>query len=111
MGRARAAIGRALYGTEPPGSGIIYIWERALPKGSIVPNPYTDRVRMIVIESTTEKVGEWVAEERNVYEDYRRAFGEDPPVISGIAVMTDSDDTGTSATAWYGDISFHRAQP
>lgn len=111
LDRAWSALGRALYGVEPPFAGINYIWERALPKGSVVPNAYTDRVRMIVLESGPDQVGRWVAEERNVYEDYRRAFGAEPPMISGLALMTDSDNTGASATAWYGDISFHRAQP
>ena len=66
---------------------------------------------MIVVESGQDQVGRWVAEERNVYEDYRRAFGTEPPMISGLALMTDTDDTAASATAWYGDISFHRGEP
>jgi hypothetical protein len=111
LDRAWSALGRALYGVEPPFAGINYIWERALPQGTILPNAHTDRVRMIVVESGRGQVGQWVAEERNVYEDYRRAFGAEPPMISGLALMTDTDDTGESATAWYGDISFGRAQP
>jgi hypothetical protein len=63
---------------------------------------------MIVVRSGAARVGAWVEEERNVYEDYRKAFGEDPPMIKGIAVMTDTDDTGESATAYYGDIAFHK---
>ena len=111
LDRAWSALGRTLYGVEPPFAGINYIWERALPKGSIVPNAYTDRMRMIVVESGPDQVGRWVTEERNVYEDYRRAFGTEPPMISGLALMTDADDTAESATAWYGDISFHPGEP
>jgi len=37
-------------------------------------------------------------------EDYKQAFGKEPPMISGIAIMTDTDNTGESATAYYGDI-------
>jgi hypothetical protein len=55
-------------------------------------------------------VGEWVEVERNVYEDYKRAFKEEPPPVSGIAVMTDTDQTGESATAWYGDIELRMAK-
>lgn len=111
LDRAWAALGRTLYGVEPPFAGINYVWERALPKESILPNAYTDRVRMIVVESGPDRVGQWVSEERNVYEDYRRAFGTDPPMISGLALMTDADNTGEAATAWYGDISFHPPNP
>lgn len=41
---------------------------------------------------------------RNIVDDYRRAFGEDPPHVGAIAIMTDTDNTGETATAWYGDI-------
>lgn len=108
--RAATAMGRALYGVEPPSAGINYIWERRIQKETILPNAYTDRVRMVVVESGPERIGQWVNEERNVFEDYKRAFGEEPPTISGIAVMTDGDNTGESARAWYGDISFHRGE-
>lgn len=59
---------------------------------------------MIVVESGSAKLNTWITEERNVYEDYKRTFGEDPPMISGVAIMTDTDNTGESAEAYYGDI-------
>jgi hypothetical protein len=52
-----------------------------------------------------------VTEERNVLEDYRKAFGEDPPLINGVAIMTDTDNTGESAVAYYGDIWFKKIGP
>lgn len=42
-----------------------------------------------------------------VYEDYKRIFGEEPPLLGGVAIMTDTDDTRDEATAWYGDIVLH----
>jgi hypothetical protein len=107
--RAKAAAARILYGQTPPLAVITYLWESRAPRGTTLPSPYADRVRMIVVESGEEKVGQWGEEERNVADDYRRAFGEDPPMISGVAVMTDTDNTGESVTAWYGDILFRRA--
>lgn len=97
--------GRALLG-DIPIAAINYIWESKAPKGTIVDNAYTDFVKMIVVESGQEKIGQWVQEERNVYEDYKKAFGAEPPLISGVAIMTDTDNTGETATAYYGDISF-----
>jgi hypothetical protein len=76
--------------------------------GTIVPNPYTDRVKMIVVESGEAKLHQWVNEERNIYEDYKKAFGEEPPMISGVAIMTDTDNTGETAIAYYGDILFKK---
>jgi hypothetical protein len=60
---------------------------------------------VVAVESGPGKVGTWVAEQRNIYEDYKRAFGEEPPRIGAVAVMTDTDDTGDDVTAWYGDIT------
>jgi len=99
---------RVLYGQHPPLRAINYIWESTAPKGTVVPNPYASRVLMIVVESGPEKINQWVNEERNVLQDYRKAFREDPPLISGVALMTDTDNTGEAATAYYGDISFRK---
>ncbi len=101
-------VERLLYGKYPPLAALNYIWESKAPLGTIAPNPYTDRARMIVVESGPSRIGEWIAEERNVYDDYRKAFGSEPPRISGVAIMTDTDDTAEKATAYYGDIVFRR---
>jgi len=63
-------------------------------------------VRMIVAESGAANLGKWVTIRRNVAADFRTAFGEDPPAISGVVLATDTDNTGESATAYYGDIRF-----
>ncbi|MBI4401695.1 MAG: DUF3047 domain-containing protein [Nitrospirae bacterium] len=107
--KAKYETARLLYGQYPPIGAINYIWESKAPKGTVVPNPYTDRARMIVVESGAERLNQWVSEERNLYEDYKKAFGEDPPMISGVAIMTDTDNTGETATAYYGDIVFRMA--
>jgi len=99
---------KLLYGQYPPLAAIDYIWESKAPVGTMVPNPYTDRVMMFVVESGSAKLDQWVSEERNVYEDYKKAFKEEPPMISGVAIMTDTDNTGESATAYYGDILFKK---
>lgn len=99
---------RLLYGEYPPLAAINYIWESKAPVGTMVPNPYTDRAMMFVVESGSAKLEQWVSEERNVYEDYKRAFKEEPPMISGVAIMTDTDNTGESAIAYYGDIVFKK---
>jgi hypothetical protein len=57
---------------------------------------------------SAETPGDGPPAERNIVEDYRKAFGEEPPMISGVAIMTDTDNTGESVTAYYGDIRFRR---
>jgi hypothetical protein len=99
---------RLIYGQYPPIGAINYIWESKSPIGTIVPNPYTERVYMFVTQSGSDKLNQWVTEERNIYEDYKKAFGEDPPHISGVAIMTDTDNTKESAVAYFGDIVFKK---
>lgn len=86
-----------------------YIWANQAEKGTIAPNPFTDWVYMIATQSGGLKSGQWIVETQNILEDYRQAFGENPPDITGVAIMTDSDNTGGSATAYYGDIIFRKA--
>jgi hypothetical protein len=100
--------GRAIFGDIPIGA-LNYIWETKTPIGTIVENPYTNFAQMIVVESGPLKVRTWVDEERNIYEDYKNAFGEEPPMINGVAIMSDTDNTKEQATAYYGDIIFQKS--
>jgi hypothetical protein len=84
---------------------INYIWANKLPKGESLPNAFTSNAMMVAVESGDGKAGTWVTEERNLYEDYRRLFGEEPPEIGAVALMTDTDNTGGKAVAYYGDIT------
>ena len=107
--RFKYGIAKKLYGEYPPHSGINYIWANRLPKGGSTPNPYTDRVMMLAVRSGDADAGKWLSEEHNVLDDYRRLFKEDPPRLAGIAVMTDTDNTGSQAEAWYADIELSSA--
>ena len=86
---------------------INYVWAAKMPKGSEAPSPYTANSVIVAVESGEELAGKWVSEERNIYEDYKRIFGEEPPLLGGVVIMTDTDDTQDEATAWYGDITLH----
>jgi len=104
--RMKVEMFKLYYGDYPPLRAICYIWDNKNPPGQMVANPYTDRVMMFVVESGTEKLNQWITEERDITKDYQAAFGEPQTAITSIAVMTDTDNTGGSATAWYGDIWF-----
>ncbi len=107
--KAKYETAKFIYGQYPPIGAINYIWESKSPIGTMVPNPYTDRVIMIVIESGKTRVNEWITEERNIYQDYMKTFGGNPPKISGVAIMTDTDNTKESAVAYFGDIVFKKS--
>lgn len=87
-----------------PTRALNYIWANKAEKGTIASNPYTDWVKMIAVQSGNDNAGLWKSEKRNIYEDYREAFGEEPPNITGVQIMTDSDNTESSAKAAYGKI-------
>jgi len=55
---------------------------------------------MIALQHGESRKGEWIEERVNILNDYRKAFGEDPPETAGIAIMSDSDNTGESSTAY-----------
>lgn len=113
--RLKLGLARMIYGDGVPLAVLCYVWDARAPADAIAPNAYTDRVRMVVAESGRTNIGRWVSVERNVYRDYQRAFGGDaakpPPVpaISAVIVSTDTDNTGESIEAFYGDIWFAAA--
>jgi hypothetical protein len=108
--RLKIRLARALYGSDVPLGALCYVWATRHPAGASTWNAYTDRVRMIVAQSGERFVGTWVTIERNVADDYRLAFGAEPPRITGVAVATDTDNTGERAVAYYGDIEFLEVQ-
>jgi len=85
-----------------------YIWSEKVPAGTrLASNGGLTQVR--VLRSGTEGRGEWRQEKVNVLEDYRRYFdAKEPPKPIGIAVLTDSDETKSSAAGDYADFKVCR---
>jgi hypothetical protein len=98
--RVQYGIAKTLYGKYPPDSTLNYVWTGYQTKERIITNPYTDRAKIIILENDRSKVGTWVEETVNILEDYRAAFGKEPPTTAGIAIMNDSDDTGEMAVSY-----------
>jgi hypothetical protein len=98
-------------GQQLPYAALMYIWENRAPKNSIIPNPHTSRIKMVVAESGREKLGVWQDQSRDIYADFKRAFGEEPGRITSIGLMTDTDNTGENVHAYYGDMVFKRVAP
>lgn len=100
--RWKLRIARLLYGQWVPAAALCYVPADDVPPGTVLPNPYSGRVRVIVVDSITP--GEWRSFERDVTADFATAFGESPPRLAGIAIAIDTDDTGESARALFGDV-------
>ena len=108
---ARYAASRLIYGQYPPGLALTYVWESRLPVGTVLESAYTDRVRIIVARSGGAEAGRWMSESHDIYADFRRIVGREPPRIAGIALMTDTDDTGERAVAYYDAITLGPGGP
>lgn len=78
-----------------------YVWASNQPADSDWPNAFTSHAQLLALQSGSERVGEWVAEVRDVGDDYERLFGSRPESIDGLALMTDGDNAGGDATAWF----------
>ncbi|TVR10505.1 MAG: DUF3047 domain-containing protein [Salinarimonadaceae bacterium] len=85
---------------------ISYVWANTSPEGSDWPNPYADQARMVAVRSGASGPGRWHTQRRNIREDFRRYHGLDLESIDAVAVMTDCDDSGGRAEAWYGALRF-----
>lgn len=93
-------------GQRLPYATLMYVWDRHLPTESVIQNHRTSRIRYLTVEHGQARLGAWLAYERDVVADYRRAFGEAPRRISSVGVLTDSDALKHEQQAWYGDIEY-----
>ena len=92
-------------GFGPNAEAICYVWAASESVGAAYPNPYFGRVGTIVVESGSQRAGEWVAEQRDLVADHWQVFGKPPETISAVAIMVDTDNTNSIATAWFDDIA------
>ncbi|MDR9418065.1 DUF3047 domain-containing protein [Gracilimonas sp.] len=99
---------KAFTSFEIPLRSLNYVWASKEEVGTIAESPFTSWVQYIVVNSGNETSGKWITLKRNIVEDYRKAFGEDPREITGITIMTDSDNTGESTLAWFGPITLSK---
>ncbi len=83
---------------------IKYVWSSSLPKGTVLESPYNSKTKIVVLRNRSTPLGKWVSEEVNVYEDYKKQFGHEPDNVRAIAIMSDSNDTGSKAEARYRQI-------
>ncbi len=104
-------LARALTGEEMPYATLMYVWCNQREPGSVQLNSRTDRIRKLVLESGPTRLNRWIDYERDVRADFIRAFGEPPGRLIAIGIMTDTDNTRSSAQAWYGPVMLSRADP
>lgn len=98
-------LARLVSGRELPFATLMYTWgDDKFAVDEVIANPYTGRIRSIVVERGETNLGRWQTYSRDIAKDYEKAFGEPPGRLIGIAIMSDGDNTQSKFTAWYGDI-------
>ena len=90
---------------------IDYVWSATLPVGTMLESAFTSTSKIIVVESGAASLGTWRHVTRNVAADYVRCFSGKPPRAIAVGLMTDADNTGTSALAYFDDLQFTRTAP
>ncbi len=93
-----------LTGEPLPYATLMYVWCNKRAPGTVISSPRTDRIRKMVVESGAMKLDQWLDYERDIRGDFERAFGEAPGALVGVGIMTDSDNTRSTARAWYGPV-------
>lgn len=109
--RLKMVVFRAMGFSAVGQRSIGYVWANRMKEDSTFADPYVDWHQLLPVESGTTNVGHWRVERRDVRADYRRIFGEEPPRVKSIGILTDTEQTGGSVTAYYGDIFFRRTMP
>lgn len=102
--RMMAEMAATLTGEAMPYATLMYVWSNGSAPESVITNPRTGRVRKIVLESGPGPLRQWRDYRRNLVEDFRRAFGEAPGPLVAVGLMTDTDNTRTRTTTWYGEV-------
>ena len=107
--RTKLAIARTTTGEDVPTETLCYVWDNKLPIDTGLVNAFTKRIRFIVLQSGSGKLGQWVAEKRDLSVDYQRMFSDESegkiPEIVGVAVSADADNTHGHGLAYFGDVS------
>ncbi|MGA9396401.1 MAG: DUF3047 domain-containing protein [Azonexus sp.] len=104
--RAKLALARSIYGDQVPDAALNYVWDNKHPVGTLQDNAYTDRTRMLVRRSGASQAGGWVQERRDIGKDFQRAFPGSKGQLTGLAIASDTDNTGEEAHAGFADFRF-----
>lgn len=102
--RKRFSRAKNLARREVPYAVLMYIWTDQVPVGTMIPSAHTSQVEMLAVASGSADLGRWQSVRRNLADDYRKAYGAEPGPVLAVAVMTDTDNTGTRAVGSYSGI-------
>lgn len=105
-------LARLVTGEPLPYATLIYVWDPRQPVDTVLFSPHTKRIRKLVLESGSDGLNRWLDYRRDIAADFQAVFGEAPGQLTGVGLMTDSNNTGSSVSAWFGPIALvHATDP
>ena len=109
--RLAASAAKSISGQALPYATLMYIWGEKVPVDSITPSSRSSRIKMLAVAADDQGIGRWQSYTRNLVDDFKRAFGEEPGKVISLQILSDTDNTGADAQAYYGDIGVSAAKP
>jgi len=109
--RFAASAAKSISGQALPYATLMYIWGEKVPVDSITPSSRSSRIKMLAVAADDQGIGRWQSYTRNLVDDFKRAFGEEPGKVISLQILSDTDNTGADAQAYYGDIGVSAAKP
>jgi hypothetical protein len=106
--RIKYGLAKKLYGKYPPDSSLNYIWANRRHEKRFLTNTYASEAVMVPLQHGMENAGRWVSQAVNIIDDYRKAFGSDPPAVASLAVMNDSDNTKEGSVSYIDFIEVYK---
>jgi hypothetical protein len=99
---------KLLYGRYPPHSSLGYIWANREHEEEVIASVSTEKSKMIPLQMGSKNLGKWQIQDINIIEDYKMAFGTNPPPVASIGIMNDSDNTGENAVSYVDFVEIYR---
>ena len=103
---ARVFVVKKTGSTALSNRAINYVFSSNNEIGNNWPSPYTKKSIDYVLSTTKKNLNTWVSVKANVKEDFMKLHGLDVKEISGIAIMTDTDNSKLKAISYYQNIYF-----
>jgi hypothetical protein len=103
---ARVLVIKKTGSTALSNRAVNYVFSSNNEVGKNWPSPYTKKSIDYVLSSTKDNSNVWVTVKTNVKEDFMKLHGIEVLDISGVAIMTDTDNSKLKAISYYQNIYF-----
>jgi hypothetical protein len=113
--RTLLRLARSVSGENLPAATVCYLWDPAQASEASGANPYTRRVRYVVLQGKSAPLQRWVNESRDVAADFVRLFGDELPAgsdkgavprVSAVVIGADSDNTQAKSSGWVAQLQW-----